>query len=94
MIRLRVTSPTAPEIGVGAPQRTPARHEDEPGQGYARVRIRPDRGHSAGAFPRNSPMPSVLAGGGVLPLDTISLTRLLGQPPHSATRSLTRIFES
>jgi hypothetical protein len=92
--RLRVTSPTAPGIGVGAPQRTPARHGDEPGQGYARVRIRPDRDHSAGAFPRNSPMPAVLVGGGGLPLDTISLTRLLGQMPRSATSSLTRSSES
>ncbi len=29
-------------------------------------------------------MPSILAGGGVLPLDTISLTKLLGQMPHPA----------
>ena len=62
--RLRVTSPTAPGIGVGAPQRTPARRGDRPGQGYARVRIRPDRDHSAGAFPRNSPKKAVLVGGG------------------------------
>ena len=90
--RLRVTSPTAQGIGVGAPQRTPARHGDEPGQGYARVRIRPDRGHSAAAFPRNSPMPAVLVGGGGLPLDTISLTRLLGQNAYATEALAERVL--
>ncbi len=38
----RGTGPTAPGIGVGAPHRTPDRHGDEPGRGYARVMFRPD----------------------------------------------------